>query len=92
MTGVFCFYHNVGKKKEQVLGPVPNWSGKRDSNPRPRPWQGRALPTELFPLKPAVSTVFAEPVMRILASFKSLSMQFFIFCHQVDIFYPSAQT
>ena len=26
------------------------WSGKRDSNPRPRPWQGRALPTELFPL------------------------------------------
>ncbi len=24
-------------------------SGKRDSDPRPRPWQGRALPTELFP-------------------------------------------
>ncbi|WP_407405512.1 hypothetical protein, partial [Sodaliphilus sp.] len=21
---------------------------KRDSDPRPRPWQGRALPTELF--------------------------------------------
>ena len=29
-----------GQKKE---------SGKRDSNSRPRPWQGRALPTELFP-------------------------------------------
>ena len=28
---------------------VPFWSGKRDSNSRPRPWQGRALPTELFP-------------------------------------------
>lgn len=27
------------------------WSGKRDSNSRPRPWQGRALPAELFPLK-----------------------------------------
>ncbi len=26
-----------------------NWSGRRDSNPRPRPWQGRALPTELLP-------------------------------------------
>ena len=26
-----------------------NVSGKRDSNPRPRPWQGRALPAELFP-------------------------------------------
>ncbi len=25
------------------------WSGKRDSNPRPRPWQGRALPAELLP-------------------------------------------
>src|SRR5688572_13396164 len=24
-------------------------SGKRDSNPRPQPWQGCALPTELFP-------------------------------------------
>lgn len=24
------------------------WSEKRDSNPRPPPWQGGALPTELF--------------------------------------------
>src|SRR5207244_9320629 len=24
-------------------------SAKRDSNPRPQPWQGCALPTELFP-------------------------------------------
>src|SRR5690606_39991445 len=28
------------------------WSGKRDSNSRTRPWQGRALPTELFPRSP----------------------------------------
>ena len=28
---------------------LTNKSGKRDSNSRPRPWQGRALPTELFP-------------------------------------------
>src|SRR5437763_5199288 len=27
----------------------PGQSGKRDSNPRPQPWQGCALPTELFP-------------------------------------------
>ncbi len=26
-----------------------HWSGKRDSNSRPIPWQGIALPTELFP-------------------------------------------
>ena len=25
------------------------WSGRRDSNPRPLPWQGNALPTELLP-------------------------------------------
>lgn len=26
-----------------------DWSGKRDSNSRPLPWQGNALPAELFP-------------------------------------------
>ncbi len=26
------------------------WSGRRASNPLPRPWQGRALPSELLPL------------------------------------------
>ena len=26
-------------------------SGKRDSDPRPQPWQGCALPTELLPQK-----------------------------------------
>ncbi len=28
---------------------LKQWSGKRDSNSRPQPWQGCALPTELFP-------------------------------------------
>ena len=27
------------------------WSGKRGLNPRHQPWQGCALPTELFPQK-----------------------------------------
>jgi hypothetical protein len=27
----------------------PTWSGRRDSNPRPPPWQGGALPTEPRP-------------------------------------------
>src|ERR1043166_1265812 len=31
-------------------------SGKRDSNPRPQPWQGCALPTELFPRRAAQYT------------------------------------
>src|SRR4029450_7120820 len=33
-----------------------DWSGRRDSNPRPRPWQGRALPlsyTRVFNRLPA---------------------------------------
>ena len=30
---------------------IKNLSGKRDSDPRPQPWQGCALPTELFPQK-----------------------------------------
>src|SRR3989337_826949 len=29
------------------------WSGRRDSNPRPSPWQGDALPTEPLPLDDA---------------------------------------
>ena len=32
-----------------TLRPSASESGKRDSNPRPQPWQGCALPTELFP-------------------------------------------
>ena len=39
----------AGKNKTSVVRGFKNWSGKRDSNSRPRPWQGRALPTELFP-------------------------------------------
>src|SRR5690242_18173669 len=29
-----------------------DWSGRRDSNPRPSPWQGDALPTEPRPREP----------------------------------------
>ena len=28
---------------------IPTWSGRRDSDSRPQPWQGCALPTELLP-------------------------------------------
>ena len=36
-------------QKKAIRNPDGLWSGKRDLNSRPRPWQGRALPTELFP-------------------------------------------
>src|SRR5690349_8322295 len=44
--------YQTAPPRDACCGPVNRAlyeSGKRDSNPRPRPWQGRALPTELFP-------------------------------------------
>ncbi len=43
-------------------GPVQGkrWSGRRDSNPRPSPWQGDALPTEPLPLENHASRIGAE--------------------------------
>ncbi len=58
------------KTKTGPEGPVfMIWSGKRDSNSRPQPWQGCALPTELFPLEAANSTGTTQPVNRCLRFF-----------------------
>src|SRR5690606_35130407 len=40
---------NKTKGPNRGLGLLHFWSGKRVSNSRPQPWQGCALPTELFP-------------------------------------------
>ena len=45
-------YGAVNGNSEQSLSTVPlikKWSGLRGSNPPPLPWQGSALPNELFP-------------------------------------------
>ena len=39
--------NKLTEKKSRLLS--GSESGKRDSNPRLQPWQGCALPTELFP-------------------------------------------
>ena len=39
---------NSAIKKRSRMASLKKWSERRDSNPRPRPWQGRALPTELL--------------------------------------------
>src|SRR5213080_4268599 len=44
----------LGRRRRKAKGralapPCEIWSGKRVSNSRPQPWQGCALPTELFP-------------------------------------------
>ncbi len=43
------FIKQIKKPSEKSSKGFKKLSGKRDSNSRPRPWQGRALPTELFP-------------------------------------------
>ena len=53
----------------QVLLFQCSLSEKRDSNPRPRPWQGRALPTELF----SQFSLLANPLA-------SLSCPVFVVC------------
>ena len=39
----------------KVICRAKKWSGRRDSNPRPSPWQGDALPTEPLPLDVATT-------------------------------------
>ncbi len=48
-------------------------SGKRDSNPRHQPWQGCALPTELFPRNLQIYNIlilFSSPLSLILGEWK----------------------
>ena len=40
---------HFAQRKKQSIWTAFHLSGKRDSNSRPQPWQGCALPTELFP-------------------------------------------
>ena len=54
-TGTFITEHGILSPARLPIPPsgqqldfLIRKSEKRDSNPRPRPWQGRALPTELF--------------------------------------------
>ena len=35
--------------ERKYLEQYVNWSGRRDSNPRPLAWKANALPTELLP-------------------------------------------
>ena len=62
-TGTVVTYRRI---LSPVRLPVPpprhnNWSGRRDSNPRPRPWQGRYSTTELLPHQYKVRVKGVEP-------------------------------
>ena len=43
-----------------------NWSGKRGSNPRPRPWQGRALPLSYFRISATILLYHCNVVCQVL--------------------------
>ena len=45
------FFRKIAQETTQVFFLLREWSGKPGSNRRPQPWQGCALPTELFPLE-----------------------------------------
>ena len=47
----WAFFLGSQKKSSSYSEKVFSWSERRGSNPRPRPWQGRALPTELLSLE-----------------------------------------
>src|SRR5206468_8886453 len=52
------------------------WSGKRDSNARPQPWQGCALPTELFPRAAKyIGKSLGEQLFRLAMSLKSVTQR-----------------
>ena len=58
MRALEYFHANSSRNRLRTDARYPTFecrkkSGKRDSNPRPQPWQGCALPTELFPQTPA---------------------------------------
>ena len=56
------------KRESQVSGsPSKIWSGKGVSNSRPQPWQGCALPTELFPRRTATNYSGKFPAVKTAA-------------------------
>ena len=72
------------------IGFIQNVSGKRDSNSRPRPWQGRALPTELLPHKSFCKKHFSKCDAKVvLFCYTCKSFQDF-FHKNIDFFYSSA--
>ena len=58
-----------GHLKNYLLCLFRMLSGKRDSDPRPRPWQGRALPTELFPHYPNARSISLNAVAKVMFFF-----------------------
>ena len=73
IIGAPFLLHCFSWRLQQVI----MWSGKRDSDPRPQPWQGCALPTELFPRTSCGSRLKCDAkVLLFLGNAKSFSAFF----------------
>ena len=80
-----CFSSKKDPKNLRAL-----MSGKRDSNSRPRPWQGRALPTELFPLDAYNTFSRAICVCKDTTFFRN--NQIFLLLHTISVTYKTKTT
>ena len=79
---------NTKQQGEPLRFSLLLWSGKRDSDPRPQPWQGCALPTELFPHD--VSLNASAKVAKISESpnFSRPKPHFFVFSQDLPLCLP----
>ena len=67
-----CTRHTVSTQQAEFER-GGNWSGKRDSNSRLPPWQGGALPTELFPLRDSEHQLWDAEFYRSVGRCQTLS-------------------
>ncbi len=58
---IFDFSAYLHRQLVLKLGGSENWSGRRDSNSRPSPWQGDALPLSHFRIKLVEGGGFEPP-------------------------------
>ena len=75
------FYERVQKKDSYLLSFE---SGKRGSNSRPQPWQGCALPTELFP-----HSILTGAKIKAFTLMAKFCTRFFISTKQRDGYLPN---
>ena len=77
---IWAFFQNLKfsrlKKRNTLVSPCSLLSERRDSNPRPRPWQGRALPTELLSHKSTRKVQFSNCPTKIYSFLKTCNMFF----------------
>ncbi len=68
--------NNKGRQRHAPPSLSGIWSGQRDSNSRPQPWQGCALPTELCPRGQLAHCMRPAPTVKLAAAAVSPPLYF----------------